>query len=559
MILDRMLAYCDDIEFGFINSCKWAKLAVARFRRDLDRQNDDDFAFVFDEEKANRAIKFCQMFPHIKGPLASQKLGFEPWQLFIVGNLFGWVRKETGYRRFRQAYTEVARGNGKTAMTAPIGLYGLTADNEGGAEIYTAASGREQATLLWGTAKEMTRKCPEFMKKFGVEPMAHRIIQDESSSYFRAVASDAAAIDGFNVHMALVDELHAHKTRDVYDALETGLGKRPQSMIWSITTAGTNLSGICYEVHSYVKQVLEQVHEDDAFFGIIYTLDEGDDWTDEKNWVKSNPNWEVSVEPNMLKSLCQKAMQTPQAQNNFKTKHLNVWCNADNAWMDLEKYDLCMQTEKTLDDFEGQPCFIGLDLSSKVDVTAKVYLFPVEEGNELVYYSFEKYYLPEAAILESRNSQYSGWEIDGWMEKTFGDMIDASYIRDSIVEDCEKYDVRDIAYDPWQATQMALELDARGLPVIEVRATVANFSEPMKDIDAMIRSQKWRHNGNPVTKWMFSNVVCKYDAKDNIYPRKLKNEQKIDGPVAAIMALARANHHREEGAVYTADRGFLII
>ena len=559
MIINQMLAYCDDIELGMINSCKWVKLAVARFRRDLERENTPGFPFKFDEAKAQRAIKFCQMFPHIKGPLAGERLTYEPWQVFIVGNLFGWVRVDTGFRRFRQAYTEVARGNGKTAMTAPIGLFGLTADNEGGAEIYTAASGREQATLLWGTAKEMTRKCPEFMEMFGVEPMAHRIIQDASSSYFKAVASDAAAIDGFNVHMALVDELHAHKTREVYDALETGLGKRPQSLIWSITTAGTNLAGICYEVHTYVKQVLEGVHDDESFFGIIYTLDEGDDWTDQENWVKSNPNWEVSVEPNMLKSLCQKAMQTPQAQNNFKTKHLNVWCNADNAWMDLEKYDACKQTEKTLDDFEGMPCFIGLDLSSKVDITAKVYLFPYEVDGEYFIYSFEKYFLPEAAILESRNSQYEGWEIDGWIEKTFGDMIDAGYIRDTIIEDCEKFDVRDIAYDPWQATQMALELDAQGLPVIEVRANTGNFSEPMKDIDAMVRARKFLHNGNPVTKWMYSNVVCKYDNKDNIYPRKLKPENKIDGPVAAIMAKARENHHREEGAVYTGDRGFIII
>jgi phage terminase large subunit-like protein len=277
------------------------------------------------------------------------------------------------------------------------------------------------------------------------------------------------------------------------------------------------------------------VIEDEEYFGVIYTIDTDDDWAEPASWQKANPNWGISVKPEAIEREARKALQMASAQNNFLTKHLNVWVNADTAWMDMRAWEACEDRSLRLEDFAGQACIVGLDLASKVDIADKVRWF-VRDG---VHYVFCAHYLPERAVEMASNSQYDGWRREGWLTVTDGEVTDYDVIEDGIREDCERYQVSDVAFDPFQATQMSGHLLAEGVPMIEVRPTVLNFSEPMKQLEALVLSGKLRHNGDPVLTWMISNVVCHRDAKDNIYPRKERPENKIDGVVAMIMCLAR--------------------
>ena len=311
-----------------------------------------------------------------------------------------------------------------------------------------------------------------------------------------------------------------------------------------ITTAGSNRSGICYEVRTFVTKLLDGIFGDESQFGIIYGLDDGDDWASEEALVKANPNWGISVRPEVVLPLQQKAMQLPSATNNFKTKHLNEWVNADVAWMDMRSWEKCATADLSIEDFVGQTCYIGLDLASKTDIAALITLFPMGGGKYAV---FAKYYLPEETIYDGRNSQYPGWQQIGRILATPGSVIDYEYIENDLIEICTRFDVKEIPYDPWQATQLATRMVDRGLPMVEMRASVANFSEPMKNLEALALQGKLVHDGDPVLTWMVSNVVAHLDAKDNIYPRKERPENKIDGVVALIMALGRAQIHSGEG------------
>ena len=349
----------------------------------------------------------------------------------------------------------------------------------------------------------------------------------------------SAWLDGLNIHFGCIDELHAHKTRTVYDVVETGTGKRDNSLLWVITTAGSNRSGICYEVRTFLTKLLDGVFDDPSQFGIIYGLDDGDDWTSEVALVKANPNWGISVRSEVLAPLQAKAMQLPSAINNFKTKHLNEWVNADTAWMDMRAWDACADASLDLEAFAGQPCWIGLDLASKTDIAALMLVFAHPTVPD-AYAVFGKYYLPEDTVNGAGNSQYSGWMRAGRLTVTPGNVIDFSWIEADLSDLVSRFAVQAVAFDPFQATQLSTRMLAEGLPMIEVRPTVLNFSEPMKGLEALVLQRKLIHDGDPVLGWMASNVVAHLDAKDNIYPRKERPENKIDGIVALIMALSRA-------------------
>ena len=554
--------YTRDVADGRVPACKWVRAACQRQLDDLARQRDPAWPFRFDKAKAERVCRFVELLPHIKGPKAGTAIVLEPWQQFCLTTTFGWVKKRTGRRRFRRVYIEVPRGNAKSTLSSAVGLYALALDGEGGAEVYSAATTRDQARIVFADACQMALRAPEFRAAFGVEVGAHNVNVPATASKFEALSAEANTLDGKNIHLAIVDELHAHPTREVYDVLETGTGKRDQSLLWCITTAGSNRAGICYEQRTYLTKILDGVAADESTFGIIYTADDEDDWTDPATWQKANPNWGVSVQPDVIGQLAAKAMQMPAAQNNFKTKHLNVWVNADHAWMDMRAWDRCADSDLDPATFEGQPCFIGLDLASRTDIAAKVLLFPRTHDDGVTHYSvFGRYYLPEDAVTDGRNSQYSGWEIDGRLATTPGDVLDFDRVREDILADARAYQVQEIAYDPWQATQLAGQLGAEGATCVEYRPTVANYSEPMKELDALVRAGRLHHDGDPVLGWMVSNVVCHTDAKDNIYPRKERPENKIDGVVALISALGRALRHvQAEPSVYSQPgRGLLVI
>lgn len=355
-------------------ACKWVKLACQRQRDDLKRWKEDG-PFVWDPEAASRACRFIELLTHTKGELAGQRIKLEPWQVFILTTAFGWRRREDGGRRFRRVYIEVARGNGKSCLSSGVALYCLVADNEPGAEVYSFATTRDQAKIVFGDAKRMAETNLPLRKRFGLEVLANALYVPSTGSTFQAKSAEGSTLDGLNTHLAVVDELHAHKTRAVYDVVETSLGKRRSSLLWCITTAGFDTSGICYEVRTMSTRVLEHQAVDETQFAIIYTADEEDNWTTLEALEKANPNWGVSVRPEMILSLLAKAKALPSAINNFKTKHLDIWCSASNAWMDMGAWARCEDHSLRLEDFEGVRCIIGLDLGSKNDMTAKVKVF----------------------------------------------------------------------------------------------------------------------------------------------------------------------------------------
>lgn len=527
--------YAADILGGKIPACKWVKLAVDRQLADLKMYVGDRSLYVFDENEANRVCKFIELLTHTKGELAGTRIHLEPWQVFILTTVFGWLRRADGGRRYRRAYVEVSRGNGKSTLCSGIGLYCLLADREGGAEVYSFATTRDQAKIVFGDAKVMAERNAPLRNKFGLQVLANALYVPTSNSTFQAKSAEGSTLDGLNTHLAIIDELHAHKTRAVYDVVETSTGKRKNSLMFVITTAGFDTSGICYEVRTMVTKVLEKSVVDETQFGIIYGLDEGDDWTTVEALEKANPNWGISVRPEIITSLMKKAIALPSAVNNFKTKHLNIWCSASSAWMDMQAWE-AGEINVDRSDFEGQPCYIGLDVGAKNDVTAKVLLFPV--GKSFVV--FADFYLPEAAVEKSTNSQYRGWVEEGWITQSGGAMTDLARIEEDIRDDLSRFDVKGIAYDPWNALLLATNLGNDGAPMVEYRNTVQNFSDPMKSLEALVQDKRVNHDGNPVLRWMMGNVVAKLDAKDNIFPRKERYENKIDGVVALIMALGIA-------------------
>ena len=428
-----------------------------------------------------------------------------------------------------------------SSLSSGVALYCLVADREPGAEVYSFATTRDQAKIVFGDAKVMAEHNAPLRSQFGLQVLANALYVPTTNSTFQAKSAEGSTLDGLNTHLAVIDELHAHKTRAVYDVVETSLGKRRSSLLWCITTAGFDTSGICYEVRTMSTKVLEGTVSDETQFAIIYTIDEGDDWTTLDALEKANPNWGVSVRPEMITSLLKKAKALPSAINNFLTKHLNVWCSASSAWMDMPAWD-ANEVDAERSFYEGMPCYIGLDIGAKNDVTAKILLFPYGNG----YMTFADFYLPEAAVERSTNSQYRGWVEEGWITQSGGAMTDLSRIEEDIREDLSRYDVKGIAFDPWNALQLATSLSADGAPMIEYRNTVQNFSDPMKSLEALVQDKRISHDGNPVLRWMMSNVVAKLDAKDNIFPRKERYECKIDGVVALIMALGIATSGESE-------------
>ncbi|MCI0671930.1 MAG: terminase large subunit, partial [Myxococcaceae bacterium] len=525
------LAYCRDVVAGRVPACRWVRLACQRQLDDLERAKGE-WRYRFDEARAGRACRFLELLPHVKGPKAGELFKLEPWQCFVVTTAFGWVRKDTGARRFRRVYIEVPRGNGKSFLSSGIALYGLAADGESGAEVYSAATTTSQARITYGDAERMLRKSPALLQKLGLRISTHAISQQASGSTFGALSREAKNHDGKNIHVAVIDELHAHRTRELWDVIITGAAKRPQSLIWTITTAGFDTSGICYEVRDGVVKMLEGA-ENDRLFGVVYTIDDGDDWRAESSWVKANPNWHASIDHDAFSVDATEALQTASKENNFKTKHLDVWCNADVAWMQMAAWDACADPKLQEEDFAGQPCVLGLDLASKTDICAKAKVFhrdfPAKNNDgspklkddgspalERHFYLFLHSYLPEAAVESSRNASYEGWAKDGWLKTTPGDVLDFETVSEGVLEDRDRHDLREVAFDPWQATQLSQQLQAGGVTMVEVRPTVQNFSEPMKEMESLVLTGRLHHDGNPALRWMVSNVVCHTDAKGNI-------------------------------------------
>ncbi len=537
------VGYVDDVNTGEIPACRWIRLATKRFVNDLKRSEEDpEFPYRFDQVKAEKAIRFIEQLPHTKGKwaLKRQRLILSPWQRFFVASVFGWVHKETGLRRFRRASLYVPRKNGKSLLVAGIGLYMLLMDNEHGAEVYCGATKEKQAWEVFKPARLMVEKTPALRAFSGVQVQAKKLEVPRSGALFEPVIGKPG--DGASPHCAINDEYHEQQTDDLVDTMLTGMGARDQPLMLDSTTAGASIAGPCYAHQKDLERVLSGAVVDEELFGLIYTVDTDDDWTDLATLRKANPNFGISVGADFLKSELAKAIRTPRNQNRFKTKHLNIWVSSREAYYNMEEWAKCADASLKVEDFANDPCYVGFDLSEKCDLTAVVYVFKRAIANEDHYYVVApRFYIPEAAVGLAENKHYQGWVEEGCLTETDGNITDFKRIRNDIGDSAETLSVQEVAYDPWNAASTAQELqDDYGLTMAEVRMRVQHLSEPMKWIAALAGAGRIHHDGNPILAWCMSNVVAKVDANDNVFPRKENNRSKIDGAVALITGMNRA-------------------
>jgi len=539
--------YARDVVSGKIPACEYIQQVCQKHLDDLKNQKQANFPWKFDKDKAEKFCKFAEQMKHTKGNKWKGKFFIlEPWQALIAVALFGWVWKKNGYRKYDELYLEVPRKNGKSFFSAVILLFLFCADGEAGAEIFSGAGTEKQAHAIFRPAYMMCKAQPGFKKHFGIElggteKNPGNIYSLKSGSRFEVVVGKPG--DGDSPSGAGVDEYHEHLTDHMYDCFNTGRDAREQSLLVITTTSGTNTSRPCYAKRQSLIKALKGDISRDNVLAFIYTIDDGDDWRDFENWKYANPNYGVSVIEDNLKKKYKLALQDARKQNILKCKHLNVWSNAGESWMNMNAWQKCADPLLRLEDFEGEPCFMGLDLASKIDVAALMMIF--KSGDE--YFMFSRYYIPEEKTHGEDMAHYAGWVHDGYMTTTPGNRIDLEQIQNDIIELAKTYDVSgsqngggEVCNDPWNAQQLVTNLLNEKIGVVEVAQNVNSLSEPMKELEAVVLEGKFHHDGNPATQWMFGNVCCKVDKKDNVFPFKEGDQNKIDGAVAAITAMARA-------------------
>jgi len=544
--LEKAARYGRDVLTGKIVTGKLTKLAVQRQENDL--KKGPDRGLFFCEESARRPlILFRDYLKHSKGEWSGQPIDLEPWQCWIIACVFGWKNQDTDKRRFRTVYDEVARKNGKTTRLSGIGNYGLTKDNEGGPEIYAAATKREQSRILFDEACRMIKQSVPLRRRLDVRQ--HRINNPANFGKFEPLSADGQTMDGLNPHFALVDELHAHKTSEVWDVLKSAFGSRSQPLLWAITTAGFNKNGICYEVRDYAIKVLEGIVDDDSFFSIIYTLDDGDDWQNEDNWIKANPNLGVSVGIDYLREQARQAVVMPTAKINFFTKHLNIWVTGATAWCNMEYWISCSADYKPDEIKETVSVYLGLDLASVSDIASIGGIAVMPDGRWL---TFGKHYLPEEAVdnnIRKSTIPFRKWHEQGWLTLTPGNVIDFNFIKADILSLMERFPVKEIAFDRWNSSQLVNDLLDVDAPMVAFGMGYASMNAPMKELERRYLAKEIAHPNDPVLNWAMSNVVADQDPAGNIKPAKNKSTEKIDPAVALMMAVGRAMLTAEEEPV----------
>lgn len=558
---DRAVGYARRVSLGDEVAGKLERQACDRFLHDLERAGTDAFPYVLDRAAGARACQFIELLPHINGEWAKPiyvdgrityaKIQLEDWQVFAELQLFGWKHRDTGLRRFRRSYEEIARKNAKSTRAAGRLLYLLVADGEPGAKCFSAATTGEQAREVFDTARDMARRDPEFIRRFDVSVGQHDITVPSSASTMKPLNAEGSTQDGKNIHGCVVDEVHAHKRRDLWDVLDSATGARAQALVSAITTAGTDRSGICYELRDYTVKVLGGVVQDETWFGIVYTVDDGDVWHDPAVWRKANPNIGVSVKVLDLEAASRKAMAQPTALNNFLTKHLNVWVSGASNWIDPRSWERCGDPTLRLQDFAGEPCWIGMDLAEKRDFAALVLVFKRAD----IWTVFSRLYLNEDAIEQSGNAHLQGWARAGHVVVTSGNATDFDNIADDLRSYCQDFKVQEIPFDPAMSRYFATKLVQEGLPLLEVRQAPMFFTQPVIQVENLVLERKLRHDGNPVFNWMMSNVELSTSKFSGLkHPTKSRDENKIDGPVAMLMAMGRAMVGAGDGEV---SQGFV--
>jgi phage terminase large subunit-like protein len=531
--------YALDVVAKKVPAGKWVRLAAQRHLTDLERKN---WKYYFEPEKGAKVCRFIELLPHTKGKWASkkEKVRLQPWQCFLVVVLFGWLKRSTGKRRFQWAYWEIPRKNGKSLLAAGIGLYMFTSDDEFGAEVYSGATTEKQAWEVFGPARLMMKRSEEFAQHLGVEVNAKTMVRYKDGSKFEPVVGKPG--DGPSPSLAIVDEYHEHDTPELYDTMETGMGARDQPLLLVVTTAGTNIAGPCHEKHDEVCKVLEGVVENDELFGCIFGIDEGDDWASPASLIKANPNWGVSIDEERLLAMQRQAMQNPIQQNKFKTKHLNVWTSVLSGLMNMQQWKLAEDPLLEIDELAGADCWFADDFASKNDLCTNQILFRKEFHGKPHFYLFGQYWLPEAAIDEPGPNQahYEKWVKKGLLIETEGATVDFERITGEIIELAKRLNPKEIVYDPFNATQPAQAFMKEGITCVEFIQQPQNFAVPVDELQSAVKDGRFHHDGNEITTWCMSNMVARPAKKGLFSPIKQKEHQKIDGAIAAIMAMSRA-------------------
>ena len=512
----------------------------------------DDAAspFYYDEQAAETAVDFFrEVLVHVKGEKAGQPFELDTWQADrIIRPLFGWKRTADKTRRYRTVYVEIPRKNGKSSLGAGLALYLLCADGEEGAEIYSAASDREQAGIVFDVAKQMRARSQELRKR--LKPFKNSLVYHAMAASYKVLSADAETKHGFNAHAILFDELHAQPNRKLHDVLTTSTGARRQPLTIFLTTAGYDRHSICYEVHQYAEQVRDGLLDDASFLSVIYSVDKDEPWDDPAVWAKANPGLGTSVKLEYLEEQAAKARASLAYQNTFRRLHLNQWTEQAERALDMDDWDACAGPVD-LEALRGQPCFAGLDLASSQDIAALVLDFPEAPGHLWV----ARFWIPADRIASPTakrdpriRERIAEWVAQGFIIATPGNVIDYDYIRKEINALHESVEIREIAYDRWGATQLATQLEGDGFTMVPFGQGFASMAAPTKELLALLPAQRLAHGGNPVLRWMAANFSVKQDAAGNMKPDKESSAEKIDGIVAGLMGLDRACRHAEAPA-----------
>jgi phage terminase large subunit-like protein len=535
--------YAQDIADGKIVACKWVKYACERHLNDLKRSITEEFPYTFDSDLAARACRFKEKLPHTKGkwmrpsPGQRNRMHLEPWQIFITASIFGWVRKDDRLRRFNEAYVSVARKNGKTADAVGTGYYMLTADDEPGPEVYCAANSLKQAQEVFKPARLVGLALPDLRRTYHLEIGKLSITRLDDGGHFQPLVGIAR--DGSSPHCTIIDEFHEALSGDQYDSNKNGMTAREQPLMYIITTAGVNIDGPCYNLELELKRVLDPAVdiENENFFGIIYTLDEGDDWRNPEHLLKANPNFGISVIAARFNGLLRDAIQQQGKQPEFITKNANLWRNSGKQWIPPEVWRKCANPLLKIEDFKGKPCFEGVDLAAKIDLASRCRIFREDIGGKAHYTLFWKNYVPEATAIDGSHAHYQRWISQGHLIAHEGPEIQLDQIQKDIEAELTLYPRLCIAFDEYNARQMQQML-AKILPedvCISIPQQVKYLNDPMKEIEAAALAGRLHHNGDPVAAWAVSCVVVREDHNRNIFPRKEKNGRAKIDPVSAML------------------------
>ena len=525
------IKYAEDVVAGRVVACQWVRLACKRFLDDLKSPD-----YYFDEKKYKTVTSFTGVLKHYTSGAAGKPFVLEPWEDFIVCNLFCLYRVDTGRRKYKSGHISVSRKNGKTTLCAALGLFGLIGDGEPGASVIMAANSREQGHLDYDCAAAFARQLDP--KKKNLKVLRNEIVFNKNNGSLKVISADASTGDGLNPSMVILDELHEAKDSKMFDVLRSGMGFRQQPLMLSITTAGFNLSGFCHDYEEYCKEVLSGQKVDETLFALLYTLDDGDDWSDEKNYIKSNPNLGVTVNTKWLNEQVNQAKNSPSLEVGVKTKNLNVWCSSSVTWIP-EQYIKRSMKKLDLSDFihkNNYLVYMGFDLAAVSDLTALTILLIDPETDEYIFFTF--YYLPKTALEAKYNSElYKMWAQKGFLILTESETTDYNYIQNQILYWCDHLDVQGIFYDSWNATTLVNNLINAGLPMQAYSQSIGNFNRPTKEIERLILSDRVTIDNNPITRFCFDNVELKVDLNGNAKPVGDHDKRKVDGVISMLNAL----------------------